>query len=81
MNTRLYIYTDGINEATDGAGEVLGHEPVWAVIQQGEAGQTLENIVELVKILRVIQPSMMMLLWLKWCFLPWCMWTKPPTSQ
>ncbi|HMY38373.1 MAG TPA: SpoIIE family protein phosphatase [Marinagarivorans sp.] len=49
LGARLYIYTDGINEATDSAGQVLGHEPVWAVIRQGKVGQTLDKIVELVK--------------------------------
>jgi len=49
IGARLYIYTDGINEATDSAGHVLGHEPVWDVIRRGQAGETLESIVDLVK--------------------------------
>ncbi len=49
LGTRLYIYTDGINEATDSKGRELGHEPVWAAIGSGNARETLEDIVELVK--------------------------------
>lgn len=49
LGTRLYIYTDGINEATNEAGAELGHEPVWDAIRNGRANQTLGNIVEMVQ--------------------------------
>jgi two-component system, HptB-dependent secretion and biofilm response regulator len=48
LGTRLYIYTDGINEAKNKKNEELGHEPVWLAIMQGQAGKTLSEIVKLV---------------------------------
>jgi two-component system, HptB-dependent secretion and biofilm response regulator len=50
LGARLYIYTDGINEATNTQGCELGHEPVWNAITTGRAHETLSNIVEMVKL-------------------------------
>lgn len=49
LGTRLYIYTDGINEATNLENQELGHEPVWDAIKYGRVNETLGSIVQMVK--------------------------------